>query len=62
VPKPPRIPGSRVVWIGGRPVALSEKEYRELLSAYDGKRKGKMKSAADKAWEEEGKKRAKPSK
>jgi hypothetical protein len=48
---PPRIPGKRVVWIGGRPVALSDKEYRELLAAYDGKRKGKLKRAVDKAWD-----------
>ncbi len=46
--KEPRVPGKRVVYVGGRPVVLTDAEYRALLG---GKRKGKRLSAADRAWE-----------
>jgi hypothetical protein len=44
---PPRIPGKRVVWIGGRPVVMSDADYRRFVGGLDKPR---------------GKKRAKPSK
>ena len=49
--KPTRIPGKRVVFIGGRPVVMSEADYRNFVGGLDGKRKPKLKYAADKAWE-----------
>ena len=54
--KPTRIPGgNRVVWIGGRPVAMSDADYRAFVGGLDGKRKPKLKRAADKAWERKAK-------
>lgn len=37
--KPKRIPGKRVVWIGGRPVVLSDKEWREFTGGILAKEK-----------------------
>ena len=52
----PRIPGKRVVYVGGRPVVLTDAEYRAMVG---GKRKGKRLSAADRAWERLGKEKGK---
>ena len=38
---PPRIPGKRVVWIGGRPVVLSDADARKLGDAFTGKKRAK---------------------
>ena len=38
---PPRIPGKRVVYIGGRPVVLTDKEYRNFIGAAEKPKKGK---------------------
>ena len=43
--KPPRIPGKRVVFIGGRPVVLSDSDYRTFIAeaekGFKGKKKGR---------------------
>jgi hypothetical protein len=44
-----RIPGKRVVWIGGRPVTMTDAQAKGFSDI--GKRKGKLKRAADRAWE-----------
>ena len=38
---PPRVPGKRVVYIGGRPVVLSDADYRKLVDAFTGKKRAK---------------------
>jgi hypothetical protein len=48
--KPPRIPGKRVLWIGGRPVVMSDSDCRAFVGGLDGKRKPKLKRAEDKKW------------
>jgi hypothetical protein len=35
----PRIPGKRVVYIGGRPVVLTDAEYRDFIAKAEGKRR-----------------------
>jgi hypothetical protein len=40
--KPPkRIPGKRVIWISGRPVVMSDKDYRDFVGASEKKFKHK---------------------
>lgn len=40
---PPRIPGKRVVWIGGRPVVMSDADYRRFVGGLEKGKKGKKK-------------------
>ena len=48
--KGPSIPGGkRVVWIGGRPVAMTDAQAKGFSDI--GKRRTKLKKAADRAWE-----------
>jgi hypothetical protein len=47
----PRIPGKRVVWISGRPVTLTDAQYKDMMGMAEGKRRPGLKRAADKAWE-----------
>ena len=54
--KPKQIPGSRVVRIGNRIIAISDSELRDLEAKATGKRKPKLKRAADIAWAKKAKK------
>jgi hypothetical protein len=45
--RPPRIPGSRVVYINGHPAALTDAE----VAGFAAKKPGKLKRAADRAWQ-----------
>ena len=51
-----RIPGKRVVWIGGRPVTMTDAQAKGFTDI--GKRRTKLKKAADREWQDlaEGKK------